>query len=193
MVPCEESIVHKGETHTTPEEAGFLPERLDQLDTHLLELIAQDRLQGASYLLARHGQVFAHRSMGKLKCGEDSPPLMPDSIRRVASITKAFAAVAIMQLVEDDTALDYEDTASVTVRPGYRFDAWLQPAEATTSVGAPVTKSPAQMPRPSGLGRKRRIIVFLASGLFLWYSIAIRTYVLSRKVVSCRRPRLNLS
>ncbi len=38
-----------------------------------------------------------------------------------------------------EAALDDEDAASVTIKAGYRFDAWLQPAEATTSVGAPTT------------------------------------------------------
>jgi hypothetical protein len=42
-------------------------------------------------------------------------------------------------------------------------------------LGPVITKSPAWMPRPLGLGRKRRISVFLASALFLWYSIINRT------------------
>jgi CubicO group peptidase (beta-lactamase class C family) len=97
----EEKQVHQGEIDVTPQEAGFLPEKLDYLDAFFLDLIAQDKLQCASYLLSRQGHVFAHRSMGKLKYNDDSLAFMPDSIRRVASITKLFAAVSIMQLIEE--------------------------------------------------------------------------------------------
>jgi CubicO group peptidase (beta-lactamase class C family) len=93
--------IHPGQTEVTPAEAGFRPKRIDCLDAHFIELIRQQKLQCAGYLLARNGRVFAHKSMGNL-CGfQNRGDLMPDSIRRIASITKMFTAVAVMKLVED--------------------------------------------------------------------------------------------
>ncbi len=87
------------ETGVTPESVGYLSSTIQELDNHLKKLIAEDKLQCAGYLLARHGKTFALRSMGPLRYNEDRP-FLPDSIRRIASITKVFVAVAIMQLVE---------------------------------------------------------------------------------------------
>jgi CubicO group peptidase (beta-lactamase class C family) len=58
-------------------------------------------LQCASYLLARNGRIFATNAMGRLAGFDpDRGSMRIDSIRRVASITKIFTAVSIMQLVE---------------------------------------------------------------------------------------------
>jgi CubicO group peptidase (beta-lactamase class C family) len=64
-------------------------------------MIQSEKIQGASYLLSRDGQIFAHRSMGRLRFDHDTAQLMPDSIRKIYSITKVFTAVAVMKLVED--------------------------------------------------------------------------------------------
>ena len=39
--------------------------------------------------------------MGRLRFDHDTAQLMPDSIRKIYSITKVFTAVAVMKLVED--------------------------------------------------------------------------------------------
>jgi len=96
-----ELVFHKGITNATPEEVGYNPERLKQLDLHLADLINNKKLQCASYLLSRYGKTFACKSVGKLTYHEDSPDLLPDSIRRVASNTKIFTSMAAMKLVED--------------------------------------------------------------------------------------------
>lgn len=92
--------MHTATVDVTPSEIDYDERTLTTLDTHLQQLIADNKLQGASYLLARHGKIFAYKSMGKLTHREDSTDLVPDSIRGIASITKLFTAVAIMQLVE---------------------------------------------------------------------------------------------
>lgn len=106
------TAVHVGETQTSPEKVGYIPERLDRLDEHFLDLIEQEKLQCASYLLARHGQVFACKSMGKLRYDDDRD-FLPDSIRRIASITKAFAAVAVVKLIEDGLLYLQQPVASI--------------------------------------------------------------------------------
>lgn len=93
-------MVHKAKTDCLPEEAGYDPEKLEILDRHFLQCIEKGIAQGASYLLAKDGKVFAHRSMGKISATEDKGDLMPDSIRPVASITKLFTTTALLQLME---------------------------------------------------------------------------------------------
>lgn len=93
--------IDTGTTDITPEEVGYNPARLGQLDAHFQKLIKDQKIQGASYLLSRHGKIFAYRSMGKLCYDNDTDRLMPDSIRKLYSLTKLFTAVAIMKLVED--------------------------------------------------------------------------------------------
>lgn len=93
--------IHNGDVDLTPAEAGFREEALTRLDALLHDLIRKQQLQGASYLLSKDGRPFAYRSMGALRFGEDGGGLMPDSIRRVASVTKLFTVVCIMRLVEE--------------------------------------------------------------------------------------------
>jgi len=59
-------VIHTGETHITPEEAGFNPKKISQLDAFFADLVQQQKLQCAGYLLARNGKIFAVKSMGKL-------------------------------------------------------------------------------------------------------------------------------
>lgn len=93
--------IHLGPTDASPSEVRFDGGRLDVLDRHFLDLIGNGKLQAASYLLARHGKIFAHKSMGPRVGFADGGDLRPDSLRRIASTTKAFTAVAVMKLVED--------------------------------------------------------------------------------------------
>jgi CubicO group peptidase (beta-lactamase class C family) len=92
--------VHKGKIHCQPEEVGYQPEILDRMDNHFLDLINKGMIQAAGYLLARHGKVFALRSMGKQSSRSDEGDFLPDNIRPVASITKVFTVTAILQLME---------------------------------------------------------------------------------------------
>ncbi len=87
---------------TKPEDVGYDSSRLDALDMHFGRLMAEKKIQCASYMLTRHGKPFANRSLGPLTFAEgDDRKMLPDSIFRIASITKMFTAVAIMKLCED--------------------------------------------------------------------------------------------
>lgn len=97
----EKLTIHDGRTDVSPEDVGLDWKRLQLLDEHFSRLITEKKLQGASYLIARDGQIALHRSMGKLTNKEDSVDFLPDSVRKVFSITKAVTAVAVMQLVEE--------------------------------------------------------------------------------------------
>lgn len=92
--------IHEGRTEASPEQVGMDGQRLALLDQHFASLIDSGRLQAASYLVAKDGHIVAHKAMGKLTYQAESASLMPDSIRKLYSITKAITAVAILQLME---------------------------------------------------------------------------------------------
>lgn len=94
-------LIHHGEVEITPQEAGYRTETLDKLNDLLDSLVESGRLHGASYMMSRGGRIFASRAAGRLRPEADSPPFMPTSIRRIASITKLFTIVCILRLIED--------------------------------------------------------------------------------------------
>lgn len=91
--------IHHGKIDANPREVGYDETRLEILDRHFMKIIESNKIQCASYLLSKDGQVFACRSMGKLRY-DDTREFMPDSIRRIASITKVVTSICVMQLVE---------------------------------------------------------------------------------------------
>jgi len=91
---------NNGKIDASPDRVGMDTRRLGLLDSHFTGLIKAGKLQAASFLVAKDGQIVAHQAMGKLTNKADSTEVQPDSIRKVYSITKVVTAVAIMQLVE---------------------------------------------------------------------------------------------
>ncbi len=100
MSEIEQLAVHTGTVDVPPAEVGYDEEAIRRLDAHLQGLVRENKLQGASYLLARYGKVFACKSMGRLTHHQGSSDLLTDSLWCIASITKLFTAMAIMTLVE---------------------------------------------------------------------------------------------
>lgn len=90
------------ETKYRPDEVGYDPVRIDALNRHFEDMIAKKKIMAANYCMARDGKVFANAAHGKLSFREeDKREVRPDTIQRIASITKLFTSVAIWQLVED--------------------------------------------------------------------------------------------
>lgn len=90
-----------GPLDAAPEEVEIDSKQLIKLDDHFQDLISQNKIQAASYLVARHGKIAAWKSMGKLNGSTEEGDLLPDSLRKMSSITKAFTSVAIVKLIED--------------------------------------------------------------------------------------------
>ncbi len=90
--------IHKKNVSYKPEEAGYIPEKIEHINRHLQDIIERGNIQAASYIMSKDNKVFAHNSMGKLHY--DKKDFLPDSIREIASITKVFVAISILQLVE---------------------------------------------------------------------------------------------
>jgi CubicO group peptidase (beta-lactamase class C family) len=92
----------QGKTDCRPDAVGYDEQRLDVLNRHLQRIIDDGEIQCATYCVSRKGRVFAHGAIGKKSFRkDDNTPVQPDSVRYIASITKTFTAVAIMQLVEN--------------------------------------------------------------------------------------------
>ncbi|MCL2109285.1 MAG: beta-lactamase family protein [Oscillospiraceae bacterium] len=98
----------QGKIQCNPAEVGYDEKRLEVLNNHFQRAIDEKEIQCAMYCLSRKGKVFAHGALGKKSFRDDNTEAaQPDSVRWIASITKIFAAVAIMKLVEDGlTRLD---------------------------------------------------------------------------------------
>ena len=89
-----------GKVPYTPEEAGYESLYIERLNDFIMRMVDDKIIQGGSYHFLRHGKLFANNAIGSLDYREPEKPLLPDSIRRIASITKDFTAVAIFQLAE---------------------------------------------------------------------------------------------
>lgn len=83
-----------------PETVGLDPERLARAYDLLDNAVAADAIPGAALLVARHGQAVAPHVCGRQYLTPDSPPIRPDTIFLVASVTKPVTATAAMLLVE---------------------------------------------------------------------------------------------
>jgi len=89
-------------TMYAPEDVGYDPSRIEVLNKHFQDLIDKKKIISANYCMARDGKIFADTAIGRLSYREDdSRELKPDTIQRIASITKLFTAVAIWKLAED--------------------------------------------------------------------------------------------
>lgn len=90
------------ETSHTPEEVGYEERRLEVLNQFFEDQMKNKKIISANYCMARDGKMFANKAIGKLSYREeDERELKPDTIQRIASITKLFTSVAIWQLAEE--------------------------------------------------------------------------------------------
>jgi CubicO group peptidase (beta-lactamase class C family) len=83
----------------SPESQGFTTGGLDALTKEFRDLVDQQKLAGVTTLLAHHGKVVHFDTYGKASTASGDT-LKPDSIFRIASMTKPIVGVAMMQLWE---------------------------------------------------------------------------------------------
>ena len=83
-----------------PEAVGLSTERLSRVDKVMEKYVAQQKIAGGVTLLARHGKI-AHLGTYGMMDVEAEKPMMPDTIFRIASMTKPITSVAVMMLYEE--------------------------------------------------------------------------------------------
>lgn len=84
---------------TSPEAVGFSAEGIGALKSEFRSLVDDQQLAGVTTLVSRHGEVVHFDTYG-LASAASGESLQPDSIFRIASMTKPVAGVAMMQLWE---------------------------------------------------------------------------------------------
>jgi len=83
----------------SPKEVGFSSERLSRIDSVMNNYIAKEKMPGMVCLIARHGKIAYYKSFGKMDI-EANKSMQPNSMFRIASMTKAITSVAVMTLYE---------------------------------------------------------------------------------------------
>lgn len=86
---------------------GSSDSRLAAFDTLMTGFLRDREIPGAALTISRRGRVVLSRGYGYADV-EQKLPVQPDSLFRIASISKPITAVAIMQLVEQGK-VDLED------------------------------------------------------------------------------------
>ncbi|MEP7257853.1 MAG: serine hydrolase domain-containing protein [Flavitalea sp.] len=91
-------------TEAAPESVAVSGDRLRRIDRMLKEAIEENKMTGASALVARNGKIIYYKAFG-YDDRENKKPLKRDAIYRIASQTKAITSVAVMILYEEGKLL----------------------------------------------------------------------------------------
>ena len=94
------SVFGDGLPMVAPEAVGISTERLSRIDKMMETHVAQQKIAGGVTLLARHGKI-AHLGTYGMMDVEAGKPMTPDTIFRIASMTKPITSVAVMMLYEE--------------------------------------------------------------------------------------------
>ena len=89
---------------TVPESVAVSSERLERLTATLQQYVDDGQLAGSVALVARHGRVVYHETVG-MRDIESSDAMRKDAIFRIASQTKALVSAAVMALQEQGKLL----------------------------------------------------------------------------------------
>jgi CubicO group peptidase (beta-lactamase class C family) len=85
---------------STPASVQVSAERLNRIDTMLIQSIDKKWIAGAVGLIARDGKIIYNRSFGVSDL-ENKLPMRTDDIFRIASQTKAITSIGLMMLFEE--------------------------------------------------------------------------------------------
>lgn len=109
-------------SHVSALETDDVPPELVAIDEVFQDIMERGGLPGGQFALAKDGRLVLNRAYG-LADVEREEPVLPGSLFRIASVTKAITAVAILTLVEaGQLALD---------EPVFPLIAFAPPAHAT--------------------------------------------------------------
>lgn len=83
-----------------PEDAGMSAERLQRIGQMLQRHIDAGEMAGAAAIVARKGKIVYQTSLGVTDL-ESKKPVTPETMWRVASMTKPVTSVALMMMIEE--------------------------------------------------------------------------------------------
>src|ERR1700691_861542 len=84
----------------SPSSAGVSQSQLERASGLIQSEVESGRVGAAAILVARHGRVVLPRGFARLSPAPGAPPVSPDSVFLLASITKPVTACSLMLLVE---------------------------------------------------------------------------------------------
>jgi N-acyl-D-amino-acid deacylase len=103
---------------------GRADPRLASFDRLMTRFMRKHRIPGAALAVAHNGRMVYARGFG-FADRDDKQPVQPDSLFRIASVSKPLTAVAVLQLIERGH-LKFDDPVFEILklqRPARRFDA----------------------------------------------------------------------
>ncbi len=93
------STAWPAKTDVVAMQSAFTAEGLATLDARMKEAVDKGQVAGLEYLLIKDGKVVAYNIFGNQAIG--GPPMTPDTLFRVRSMTKSITGVAMMKLYEE--------------------------------------------------------------------------------------------
>jgi len=99
MAAAGEPVAARNEAKPTAVTAGKADPRMAPFDDLVAAFVRDHKIPGAAVAVLRHGRLIYARGFG-LADVEANDSVRPDSLFRIASISKPTAAVAVLQLVE---------------------------------------------------------------------------------------------
>ena len=128
------SAFSRGLPRVVPETVGLSTERLSRIDKVMEKHIAEKKIAGAVTLVARHGKIAYLGAHGMMDV-EAEKPMQPDTIFRIASMTKQITCVAVMMLYEEGHFLLYEPVSKFI--PAFK-EMYVLPPEDDEDAASPV-------------------------------------------------------
>ena len=128
------SAFSRGLPMVVPETVGLSTERLSRIDKVMEKHISEQKIAGGVILLARHGKIAYLGAHGMMDV-EAEKPMKPDTIFRIASMTKQITCVAVMMLYEEGHFLLYEPISKFI--PAFK-EMYVLPPEDDENAASPV-------------------------------------------------------
>lgn len=113
-----------------PGSVGVSSSQLEKIDDHVKTYLAENKLPGGTFLVAKEGKIVYQESFGYTDSKKEKEYAQGD-IWRLASMTKAVTAVSIMQLYEQGK-IDLDDPVHKYI-PAYKNQVVLDQFNATDS------------------------------------------------------------
>lgn len=102
-----------------PEDVGFRPEGLAEVDCLLNAQLAEAAFPGAVAAVGREGRLAYLRAFGRLSYDADAPAVETDTIYDLASLTKVIVTTTMAMMLVDQGSLDLE-TPVAGFLPGFQ-------------------------------------------------------------------------
>ncbi len=117
----------------TPEQVGMSSARMAELRAAMQAFVDEGRFAGILTLIARRGQIVDSRCYGMLDVAANKP-LRPDSLFRLASLTKLITSVAALILL-DQGRFSLDDPVSNWIPEFHNFKVLLKKDGGTLELG----------------------------------------------------------